>query len=101
MMAAELGACYVSEDLAFPAPMEGYVVSFMAFYKQGFGMPVHWFLRSLLWYYSLNLHHLTPSGVLHIATFMTLCETYLGIDLEFDLWKYFSTSGVRKIQRLN
>jgi hypothetical protein len=41
--------------------------------------------------YGLELHHLTPSGggVLHIAAFVTLCEAYLGIDPEFDLWKYF------------
>jgi hypothetical protein len=30
-----------------------------------------------------------PSGVLHIAAFMTLCEAYLDVDPEFDLWKYF------------
>jgi hypothetical protein len=28
-------------------------------------------------------------GVLHITAFVTLCEAYLGIDLELDLWKYF------------
>jgi hypothetical protein len=50
-------------------------------------MPPHRFLHSLLWYYSLELHHLTPSRVLHIAAFMILCEPYLGIDLELDLWK--------------
>jgi hypothetical protein len=64
-------------------------VSFMAFYERGFGMPLHWFLRSLLRYYGLELHHLTPSGVLHIATFVTLCEAYLGFDPNFDLWNYF------------
>jgi hypothetical protein len=49
----------------------------------------HQFLRSLLRYYNLELHHLTPSGVLHIAAFVTLCDAYLGIDPELDLWKYF------------
>jgi hypothetical protein len=48
-------------------------------------MPLHWFLHLLLWHYDLELHHLTPSGVLHIVAFMTLCEAYLGIDPEFDL----------------
>jgi hypothetical protein len=73
----------------FPAPAEVYVVSFMVFYEQGFGMPPHWFLHSLLRYYSLELHHLTPLGVLHIAVFMTLCEAYLRTDPKLDLWKYF------------
>jgi hypothetical protein len=89
MLAAELVACRVPEDPMFPAPVEGYVVSFMAFYERGFSTPSHQFLHSLLWYYGLELHHLTPSRVLHIAAFVTLCEAYLGIDPEFDLWNYF------------
>jgi hypothetical protein len=64
-------------------------MSYVAFYEQGFSMPPHRFLHSLLWYYDLELHLLTPSGVLHIAAFVTLCEAYLGIDPELDLWKYF------------
>jgi hypothetical protein len=62
VMAAELAACHVSEDLVLPVPTEGYVVSFVAFYEQGFDMPPHWFLRSLLQHYDLELHHLTPLG---------------------------------------
>jgi hypothetical protein len=64
-------------------------VSFMVFYERGFDMPLHQFLHSLLWYYSLEIHNLSPSGVLHIATFITLCEAYMGINPELDLWKYF------------
>jgi hypothetical protein len=33
MVAAELEACRVSEDPAFPTPEEGYMVSFVAFYE--------------------------------------------------------------------
>jgi hypothetical protein len=80
MAAAELEACRVLEDPAFPMPANGYVVSFMMFYERGFSMPPHRFLRSLLWHYSIELPHLTPSGVHHITTFMTMCEAYLGID---------------------
>jgi hypothetical protein len=47
-----------------PAPADGDVVSFMTFYEWGFGAPLYQFVRSLLWYYDLKLHHLTPSGVL-------------------------------------
>jgi hypothetical protein len=61
----------------------------MAFLERGFSMPPHWFLHSLLQYYDLVLHHLTPLGVLHIVAFVTLSEAYLGIDPELDLWKYF------------
>jgi hypothetical protein len=89
MMVVELEACQHPTDPRFPAPTVGYVVSFMAFYERGFDMPLHPFLPLLLWYYGLELHHLTPSRVLHIAAFVTLCEAYVRIDPELDLWKYF------------
>jgi hypothetical protein len=52
-------------------------------------MPPHRFLRSLPRYYGLRLHRLTHSGVLHIMAFVTLCECYMGINPELDLWRYF------------
>jgi hypothetical protein len=45
---AELTTCHVPKDLVFPAPAEGYVVSFVEFYERAFGMPSHRFLSSLL-----------------------------------------------------
>jgi hypothetical protein len=65
------------------------VVSFVAFYEQGFGAPLHWFLHLLVRQYNLELHNLTPSGVLHIVAFVTLCEAYMRIDPQLDLWNYF------------
>jgi hypothetical protein len=85
MIVVELMACHVSEDPVFPMPIEGYVVSFVVFYERGFSTPSHQFLRTLLWYYDLELHHMTPLGVLHIVAFVTLCEAFLGIDPKFDL----------------
>jgi hypothetical protein len=41
MTAAELTGCRVPKDPTFPAPAEGYVVSFLVFYEQEFGMPSH------------------------------------------------------------
>jgi hypothetical protein len=79
----------VSEDPVFLTLVEGYMVYFVAFYERGFGVPSYQFLHSLLRYYGLELHHLTLSGFLHIAAFITLCEAYLGIDPDLDLWKYF------------
>jgi hypothetical protein len=61
----------------------------MVFYEQGFGVPSHQFLRSLLQFYGSELHHLTPSEILHATAFVTLCEAYIGIEPHFDLWNYF------------
>jgi hypothetical protein len=38
---------------------------------------------------------LTPSGILHIVAFVTLCEAYMGIEPHFDLWNYFFHARLR------
>jgi hypothetical protein len=88
-MAAELMGSRMVEEPVSPMPVEGYVVSFAAFYERGFGVSSHQFHHSLLEHYHLELHNLTPSGILHIASFMTLCVAYMRIDPHFDLWNYF------------
>jgi hypothetical protein len=80
MMMVELLTCCVPKDPSFSTPMEGYMVTFAAFYERGFSVPSHRFLDSLLQHYDLELHNLIASGVLHIATFTTLCKAYLGIE---------------------
>jgi hypothetical protein len=52
-------------------------------------VPSHQFLHSLLWFYGLKQHHLTPSFILHITAFVTLCEAYMGIEPHFDMWNHF------------
>jgi hypothetical protein len=89
MSVVELKAYWVPKDLALPAPTEGYMVFFMAFYEWGFGVPPHPLLHSLLLYYGLQLDHLAPSGVLNISVFITLCEAYLAVNPDLNLWKYF------------
>jgi hypothetical protein len=46
-----------------PAPPEGYVVSFVAFHERGLGMPPSRFMRVLLHYYKVELHHLAPNSI--------------------------------------
>jgi hypothetical protein len=56
MMVVKLTTCLMPEDLTSPM---------------------------LLLHYGLELHNLTPSGIMHIAAFVTLCEAYMGIDSFF------------------
>ena len=72
-----------------PSPPDGYVVSFTHFHKRGLTTPAHKFLRALLHYYKIKLQHLNPNRIQHMATFVTLCEGFLGIIPFFDLWRYF------------
>jgi hypothetical protein len=60
MTAMELTTCRVPDDPASPVPVEGYVMACMTFYERGFDVPSHQFLCSLLQFYALELHHLTP-----------------------------------------
>jgi hypothetical protein len=46
-----------------PAPLEGYVVSFIAFHERGPRMPPSQFMRALLHYYGVELHHLAPNSI--------------------------------------
>jgi hypothetical protein len=71
-------------------PMEGKeeIVPFKSFVKRGFAEPVSEFVQELLWSYQLELHHLTPNGVSHIAIFAHFFETFLGIEPSVDFFHY-------------
>jgi hypothetical protein len=71
-----------------PKPPSGYRVMFLAFLLCGLSFPAHKFLRGLLFIYGVQLHQLTPNSILHIACFVTLCESFLGIETHWILWKY-------------
>jgi hypothetical protein len=66
-----------------PKPPSGFRVMFLAFLLRGLSFPAHEFLRGLLFVYGVQLHQLTPNSILHIACFITLCESFLGIKPHF------------------
>jgi hypothetical protein len=69
-----------------PAPPEGYVVSFVAFHEMGLRMPPSQFMRALLHYYKVELHHLTRNSISQAAIFAAVCEGYLGMEPHWNLW---------------
>ena len=71
------------EDLS-SAP-DGCVVSFAHFHERGLMTPAHKFVRGLLHFYKIELQHLNPNGIQHMATFIALCEGFLEISPHFDL----------------
>ena len=52
-------------------------VMFKAFVEHGLGIPVCNFLRGLLFFWGIQLHHLTPTSILHISIFVHLCGLFL------------------------
>jgi hypothetical protein len=89
MMVAECATYLVPMDPVSHALVKGFIVVCVAFCEQIFGVPPHRFLRSLLWSYGLELHHMTLLEILHIVAFMTLCKAYIGIEPPLNLWSHF------------
>jgi hypothetical protein len=81
-------AAVFPSDEVVPTPLVGYRVMFLAFILCGLSLPAHEFLCGLLFVYGMQLHHLTPNSLLHIACFITLYEAFLGIDPHWVLWKF-------------
>ncbi|KAK1649067.1 hypothetical protein QYE76_066872 [Lolium multiflorum] len=75
------------KEESYPAPPMQYRVSFVDHLIRGLSTPIHDFLRGLLFMYGLQLHHLTPNSILHISIFITLCESFLGVQPNWSLWK--------------
>ena len=76
---------------AIPLPRANEVVSFLAFHEHGLGYPAHWFLRGFLNEWGLELQHLNPTGVLHIAGFITVCEAFLEMEPHVDFFRRIFT----------
>jgi hypothetical protein len=60
-------------------PPFGYVVSFVRFHERGFAAPASRFMRALCYHYSVELHNFTPNAISQAATFVGVCEGFLGI----------------------
>ncbi|KAK1664968.1 hypothetical protein QYE76_053127 [Lolium multiflorum] len=89
-----LGFISASEDdirlpgaVSRPKPPKGFTVMFTAFLFRGLSLPAHEFLRSLLFFYGIQLWQLTPNSILHLSIFITVCEAFLGIDPHWGLWR--------------
>ena len=79
----------VPGDEAEPNPLAGYIVSFISFHERGFGVPADDFIRGLLHFWGLEVQHLNPNGVIHLSTFVVLCEGWLRIEPHWELFKLF------------
>jgi hypothetical protein len=74
---------------AFPTEGIDEIVIFLVHIERGFGVPADDFLRGVLHFYRIELVHLVPNSITIIATFIHLCEAYLGITPHFHLWRHF------------
>ena len=62
---------------------------FRSFYEKGFALLAGAFFRGLLFFYGLEVIHLTPNSIAHIAIFIHLCEGLVPSERvapHFNLW---------------
>jgi hypothetical protein len=69
-----------------PNPPYGYVVSFIRFHERGFTAPASRFMRALCYHYGVELHNFTSNTISQAAMFVSVCEGFLGIPVNWDLW---------------
>jgi hypothetical protein len=69
-----------------PNPPYGYIVSFMRFHERGFTAPASRFMRGLCYHYGVELQNFTPNAISQATTFVGVCEGFLGIPVNWDLW---------------
>ncbi|CAO2153277.1 unnamed protein product [Urochloa humidicola] len=93
-----------------PNPPANYVVSFARLHERGFGIPVGRFIRDLCDHYKVELHNFALNAISQAATFVGVCEGFLGIPVHWDLWVHLfrgelntnhEAKGVRRAVRVD
>jgi hypothetical protein len=69
-----------------PNPSSGYVVSFIRLHECGFNSLTSKFMRGLCHHYEVELHNFAPNAISQVASFVVVCEGFLGILTNWDLW---------------
>jgi hypothetical protein len=89
-----------------PQPPKGYVVSFIRLHERGFNTPASKFMRGLCYHYGVELHNFAPNSISQAATFVGICEGFLGVLVSWYLWLHlfrcelFTASGGKVKRRL-
>jgi hypothetical protein len=83
-----------------PAPGPGETVVFYDHFPRGFTFPTSSFMRLFLDHFHLQPHHIGANAMMTLSVFATLCEAYLGIWPNVELFRrliYFKTQTAETI----
>ena len=69
-----------------PTPEPNESVVFVSHFLRGLGLAMDHFVRGLTFYYGLDFHDLAPGSLLHISSFIVVCEAFLHITPHFGMW---------------
>ena len=77
-------------SLSHDCPYEntGEIFALISYFERGLGLSCSNFFSRLLYYYGIQLHHLTPNSFVHMSIFVHLCEAFLGIEPHFELFHH-------------
>jgi hypothetical protein len=78
-------------------PLYGYVVSFIRHHERGFTASASRFMRGLCYHYGVELHNFAPNVISQAATFVDICEGFLWIPVNWDLWIHFFCAELHTI----
>jgi hypothetical protein len=96
----DLVGCRPASSERIPAPKPGEVVVFYDHFPWGFALPASSFMRQFLDHFHLQPHHLGANAMMTLAAFAALCEAYLGIWPNVELFRrlvYFKTQTAETI----
>jgi hypothetical protein len=71
-------------------------MSFTDFHEHGFAIPVPDFFCGFLHEYGIQLQHLPPNALLQLSGFVVVCEAFLGIEPNKDLFRRVFEVKTRK-----
>ena len=86
---------YLTADIQHRLPAPGQVILtpkpnesivFVSHFLCGLGFTLDPFVRGLMFYYGLDFHDLAPDTILHISSFIVMCEAFLHVTPHFGLW---------------
>ena len=78
-----------------PAPLPDEHVLHFNFFSRGLDFPLHPFVRGLLFFYGCQLHHLSPTGILHLPTLSRFASAIWEPPPTWTCFATYSTLGRR------
>jgi hypothetical protein len=73
-----------------PNPSYGYIISFIRLHERVFTTTASRFMQGLCHHNRVQLHNFAPNAISQAATFVGVCEGFLGIPVNWDLWVHSS-----------
>ena len=74
-----------AQGQVIPTPEPSESVVFVSHFLRGLGFSLDPFVRGLMFYYGLDFHDLAPDSILHISSFIVVCEAFLRITPHFEI----------------